>query len=369
MAKKSKKEYYTLDRILSCNCQYNVVFGERTNGKSYAVKWHVLREAYLHENHKFVYIRRWREDIQQNRDYMYWQDMVKDKKGNKRIEELTNGEYNDIAIYKSDIFLAVNDGNGKKTRGRQIGRVLVLTADTHEKSMAYVDYYNIIYEEFITNKGYLADEVNTFMSAVSTILRRDEGKVFLVGNTLDQTCPYFREWELKNITSQQQDTIDVYEVECEPDENGNKPYVTIACEYCDNIGKSSKIIFGNKMITKGEWYTEYKPHLPHDRDDYKKLFSVLIEGEIDLYALELLTYDREPVLYVRQSHRRWTDRTKYDIIISREYGEEWNVVTKLHPSLPVTKLFRHLFDIGKVCYEDNLTGTTFSQILKNRNLF
>lgn len=365
---KKNKEYYTLDNILSANCQYNIVFGERTNGKSYAVKWYVLKDAYLHDDRKFVYIRRWREDIAQNRDYMYWQDMVKDKKGNRRILEITNGEYDDIAIYKSDIYFAKNDENNKKIRGKKIGRILVLTADTHEKSMAYVDYYNIIYEEFITDKGYLPSEVNTFMSAVSTILRRDEGKVFLVGNTLDRTCPYFREWELRDIAKQEQDTIDVYTVEIDGD-NGEKDCVHIACEFCDNIGKSSKLIFGNKMITKGEWYTESKAHLPLDRDEYKKHLSILIEGEIDLLAMDLLSHEHSPVLYVRPIHRRWTDREKYDIIISREYEHNMTTVTKLDSSWPITKIVRRLLDIGKVCYEDNLTGTTFSQILKNRNIF
>lgn len=366
--KKKKAEYYTLDRILSADCQYNVIFGERTNGKSYAVKRFVLEEAYVHDERKFVYMRRWREDISLNRDYMYWQDMVKDKSGNRCILDITNGEYDDISIYKGDIYFAHTDESGKKIRGKKIGRIVVLTADTHEKSMAYVDYYNIIYEEFITDKGYIPNEVNTFMSAVSTILRRGEGRVFLVGNTIDRTCPYFREWELRDIAKQEQNTIDVYTVETDG-ENGTKDFIKIACEFCDNIGKSSKLIFGNKMITKGEWYTESKAHLPLDRDEYTKHLSILIEGEIDLIAMDLLSYEHSPVLYVRPIHRRWTDREKYDIIISREYEHSMNTVTKLDATWTITKLIQRLLNIGKVCYEDNLTGTTFSQILKNRNIF
>lgn len=79
--------------------------------------------------------------------------------------------------------------------------------------------------------------------------------------------------------------------------------------------------------------------------------------------------NRESVLYVRQSHRRWTDRGNYDIVISRDYGEESKVITKMHSSWPITKLYRYLLDIGKVCYEDNLSGTNFAQILTNRKIF
>lgn len=37
MAKKQKLKYYSLDNILKKNCVYNVIFGERSNGKTYAV--------------------------------------------------------------------------------------------------------------------------------------------------------------------------------------------------------------------------------------------------------------------------------------------------------------------------------------------
>lgn len=363
-----KKEFYSIDNILSLHCMYNILFGERSNGKSYAVKYYSLKRAYENDE-KFVYLRRWREDISLNRADMYWRDMVADDKGNRRVEEITNGEYDDISIYRNDIYLAKTETDGKKTRGKHVGRVVVLSADTHEKSLVFTGYYRVMFEEFITDKGYLPNEVGTFMSLISTILRRREGEVFLIGNNLDRTCPYFREWELSGVAKQEIGTIDKYEVELEPDEDGNIPFLHIACEYCDNTSTSTKMIFGNKMITKGEWYSEEKPHLPLDRDEYKKHFSMLIEGEIDLIAVDLLSYKSQPLLYVRPSHRRWTDRSKYDIIISREYDHDMRVVTRLDPTWTITPIIRRLLDIGKVCYEDNLTGTTFSQILKNRNIF
>lgn len=86
-------------------------------------------------------------------------------------------------------------------------------------------------------------------------------------------------------------------------------------------------------------------------------------------AMDLLSYEHNPLLFVRPIHRRWTDRDKYDIIITRDYEHKMNAVSKLDPSWRITPLIRRLLDIGKVCYEDNLTGTTFCQILKNRNIF
>ena len=37
MAKKKESNFYSLDNILKKNSIYNVIFGERSNGKTYAV--------------------------------------------------------------------------------------------------------------------------------------------------------------------------------------------------------------------------------------------------------------------------------------------------------------------------------------------
>ena len=36
-AEAQETEYYSLDRIKELKCQYNLIFGKRSNGKTYAV--------------------------------------------------------------------------------------------------------------------------------------------------------------------------------------------------------------------------------------------------------------------------------------------------------------------------------------------
>ena len=52
MAKKQDLKYYSLDNILKKNSVYNVIFGERSNGKTYAVLKYGI-EQYLKQVDKW----------------------------------------------------------------------------------------------------------------------------------------------------------------------------------------------------------------------------------------------------------------------------------------------------------------------------
>ena len=46
MSLKSKQKYYNINNLCAHDCEYNILLGERSNGKSYAVKYKMLWEAY-----------------------------------------------------------------------------------------------------------------------------------------------------------------------------------------------------------------------------------------------------------------------------------------------------------------------------------
>ena len=60
--KKQELKYYSLDNILKKNCVYNIIFGERSNGKTYAVLKYGI-EQYFKNGGQIAIIRRWKEDI------------------------------------------------------------------------------------------------------------------------------------------------------------------------------------------------------------------------------------------------------------------------------------------------------------------
>ena len=62
----SKRKYYSLDKIKALKCQYSLIFGERSNGKTYACLKEIL-DLYKENGWQGAYIRRWDEDIQAKR--------------------------------------------------------------------------------------------------------------------------------------------------------------------------------------------------------------------------------------------------------------------------------------------------------------
>ena len=57
-----KIKYYSLKRILEYNATYNIIFGERSNGKTYAVLKYAFEE-YMKTGHQLAIVRRWDEDF------------------------------------------------------------------------------------------------------------------------------------------------------------------------------------------------------------------------------------------------------------------------------------------------------------------
>ena len=59
-------KHYSLNAILKTNSTYNVIIGERSNGKTYAsLKYGI--EQYFKNGSEIAIIRRWQTDIKGNR--------------------------------------------------------------------------------------------------------------------------------------------------------------------------------------------------------------------------------------------------------------------------------------------------------------
>lgn len=366
---KRTQDYYTLKRILAEECQYMGLLGERSNGKSYAVKEFILRDLWEHGN-QFAYVRRWREDIKTQYTEGYFNDAEKADNGRELIKEITHGKYTTIAVYQGAYYWANYNEHGKKERdGKPIGHIFCLTGETHVKSVSYPLIYNFVFEEWITDKGYLPDEPHTLMSLISTILRRRKGRVFLIGNTMSQVCPYFAEWGLENTLRQKQGEINIYHYHTNQVdyETGNKVVIKIGIEMCANTDNNSQLFFGKRasMITSGGWDIQEFLHLPRPYEEHEILYTMYYRPNAMMaFKLQLLR-DRDTddtYLYVypytktipagarlvspepsvdRNSSISFSHaRTKYDIIVLKYLAEK------------------------RVCYSDNLTGSNFNQSLK-----
>lgn len=350
-------KYYSTKKIRKEDAQYNIVLGERTNGKSYAVKSDALILAWKEKKCKFAIIRRRAEDIKNKLIEDYFEDMVQDK----YIHKLTGGEYDAITVWQGVIYFSKNE-NGKTVKSFPIGRVFSVSTATRYKSTQYPDIDEIIYEEFITDELYLKDEVKIFMNLVSTIARDRKVKVWLIGNNINVVCPFFNEWSLHNIPNMPQGQIDIYNFS---DVENNT--VKIAVEYCGNAEKKkSGMFFGNigKNIDKGEWQTHEHPHLIGELKDYEKIYALSLEHSFLYFNIDLLIKDGFATIYVYPT-KQYKMRKR---LLTENYIDDIMNSRCLNKSNKAECLINDLFNKKRICFSHNLCGENFYNAIKNMEI-
>lgn len=343
-----KQKYYTLKNILKENCEYNILLGERSNGKSYSVKHHCIEE-YLSKEYCFIYLRRYTVESKNYMVESYFDDVD--------IKKLSKGKYTNITVYRSEIFLGHEDESGKIIRDVKCGMVMSLSVSMHYKSMSLLAYKNVIFEEFITQSVYLQDECNMLQQLISTIARRNKIRVWLIGNTISRLCPYFNEWQLFNIPKQKQGTIEIYRMKTDQkDENGENITINIAVELCENSGNNSKMFFGaiSSSITNGSWEADVQPHIPYKYEDCKFLYSCSIKKHNMIYVMEVLRHEDEMFIFVHPSKKIRSLR-----VIDELYQPNMFTTAKLVELTSGDRVIKMLIKMNKICYSDNLTGTEF----------
>lgn len=365
---KNKQNYYSLEKMQKTEADYKILFGERSNGKSYAVTERFLYIAFNEKDkdgtpikkYQFGYVRRWKEDIKGNSIEKYFED----KK--ELIKKITNNEYDTILAYQASIYFGTTDPITLTVKkGKKIGVAFCLTSETHYKSLQFPLMGRILYEEFITSSGYLPNEPKTLQSLVSTIARREKIEVYLIGNTMSRLCPYFREWSLKNVLRQKQGTIDLYSVHTKQiNEDGTEIIITIAVEYCENSGNNSKMFFGKnaKMITTGTWDSDEYPHLDDNINTYVTLYKIRYEYNDFTFTILLIEKNNNFSLFIYPA----TKDSKYDRKISNLYSVDNSVTVDIVPFYKYDVLVIYLLENNKILFSDNLTGTEFYQIKKEK---
>ena len=70
-----KQIHYNLDAIDEIGARFNLIYGERSNGKSYQVKHKKGVEKYLNTGKRFILLRRWKEEITTEKIEQYFADV------------------------------------------------------------------------------------------------------------------------------------------------------------------------------------------------------------------------------------------------------------------------------------------------------
>lgn len=352
-----KNEFYRLDEIKKKLAQYNILLGERANGKSGAVKEESVRLGLKTKKICTALIRRFDEDIKSSVISSYFNDNFI----NEIIEKESKGKYNCVTFYQRVFYFSHIDEYGKIERGFAFCKVFSIADDERYKSSTVEPNIEIIiFEEFTTNKTYLYNEVARFMNLCSTILRLNTGRVYMIANKVSRVCPYFSEWCLKNIPKQKEGSIDVYEFE---DLQGTA--VKIAVELCASPShKKSGMFFGRvgQQIDGGSWQCKEHPHLIGDLSDYDILYSLTLKHLDFKFNICLLHHIEKEFLcvYVYPASVKIHDR-----VLTEEYSSNYFTTPTLLKSNRAECVINDLYRRNKVVFPTNLIGEDFTTILSN----
>ena len=354
-------KYYSLNKINKKDATYNVIFGERSNGKTYATLKQVL-DNYFSNGSQFAYIRRWSVDVQPKRMNNLFNAIIEDG----YLEKLSGGKFTAIFYRTGRFYLCTYNDKGKPIYNEEdiIGYAFSLSENEHNKANSYPRVTNIIFDEFLTNKIYLPDEFILFMNTISTIVRqRTNVKIYMLGNTVNKFCPYFKEMGLTNILSMKQGSIDLYTY--------GESKLKVAVEYADSKKKFKKnnfyFAFNNpklKMITGGAWELNIYPHAPVKWLPKNIIFTYFIDFNDNIYQCEIINKDNNVFTYIHEKTTPIKNPDK-DIIYTLDYNPKINYnVNILKPLTEYQNKITWFYTHDRVYYQDNNVGDAINNYLK-----
>lgn len=355
-----KNKYYSLKKILSYDPDFAVIIGPRSNGKTYSCLEHFIKE-YCSKGSEFAIIRRWADDFKGKRGKMMFAAL----EDNSVIQKYTNGQWSNIVFQSMQFWFGKYLDGKLVTSDKPIGYAFAISQMEHDKSTSYPRVNNILFDEFMTRSeyGYLNNEFVMFMNVLSTIMRErgevTNVKIFMCGNTVNFTCPYFNEMGLTNIKRMKPGTIDIYEY----GDSGLRVVVEYSEPFKGEYTSNKYFAFNNprlKMITGGEngsWEIDIYPHLPNKYKPNEVIFTYFILFDGVTIQAEVIQQKNQIFTYM---HRKTTElrNPDDDIIFSTEYDSRpnWNR-NILHPQLPAIKsVMDRTFNPDKIFYQDNELG-------------
>lgn len=365
MKKQKELKYYTLDAILEKHAHYNIIIGQRSNGKSTAVLRYALQQ-YCAGNGQTAYIRRHEDpDLKPRIAGTVCDGIV----ALGYVEEFTGGKWTTIVYRGQKWFLACPDPEeeGKyiiDEKPFMIG--FAVSMQEKYKSTAYPEINTVIFEEFLTKSFYLVDEFILFMNLLSTIIRqRDNVKIFMIGNTVNKWSPYFSEMGLEHVKDMKQGTIDVYSY-------GDSD-LKVAVEFSDfpSKVKPSDVYFAfnnprlNMITGQGQvWELAIYPHLPEKYAPKDIIFTYFIQFDGELLQCEIISVKDVMFTYIHRKTTELQDPGK-DLIFTPDVDARQNWRRKI--TAPPDKLGRKIlwfFNNDKVFYQDNNVGEIVQNYLK-----
>lgn len=360
------KDFYDPRPLLSKNGEINIIWGQRSNGKTYSYLKNAL-ENFRNTGRTFVYVRRWAEDIAVK-------NMVK-LMSPLPIEDIF-GEGYSITFGKGAFVLTSSD---EKVDPVVIGWAICLNQVAHTKSQTFTNAQIVILDEFLQLKSerVLRDEFDAWEQTLSTILRTtNDAKIFILGNSVSKYSPYFTPYGIDPNAMKQGEIKEIML----PNEEGTPTKVVAEwCSYNKKVGKrTSRYVRGSKMAKTGEWEIEEVANIPHvdNENATEKLLCSMFDPIMNINLGIFIRYSKwvtlevENGLYVEKPHVReflvirQTDKKSHYYHLTNvkdlSYGS-WNELTLMFKDIIENcdiDINKEL-NMGRVYSEDSFTADYF----------
>ncbi|MGN1371257.1 MAG: phage DNA encapsidation protein [Candidatus Coprovivens sp.] len=147
-------------------------------GKTYSISKFSIKD-FINKDNQFAYIRRYKSDLKEAVP-QFFDALIK------------NEEFSDVKLNTKGKKFYCNDNI--------CGHAMTLSTAQDLKSSNFNKVKNLIFDEFMIEEGqkkyYLKNEVEIFLNLVETIARLRDVRIFLLGNAVSVTNPYFLYFDL-----------------------------------------------------------------------------------------------------------------------------------------------------------------------------
>ena len=235
------KDFYNPKPLLDKKGDINVIWGQRSNGKTYSYLKYAL-ENFRDTERTFVYVRRWAEDISiKNMAKLMSPLPITEIFGDEAVITFAKGAFT-LITGKAD------------EPPKVVGWAIALNQVAHTKSQTFTNAQIVILDEFLQLKSerQLRDEFDAWEQTLSTVLRTtNDAQIFILGNSVSKYSPYFTPYGIDPNTMKQGE---IKEIDL-PNEEGLPTKVCAEwCSFNKKVGKrTSKYVRGSKIAKTGEW--------------------------------------------------------------------------------------------------------------------
>ncbi|MBO7692926.1 MAG: phage DNA encapsidation protein [Methanobrevibacter sp.] len=262
-------------------------YSGRNRGKSFEIASQCLADAW-YDDRQLAYVRR-NEDTQ-DMICQYFEDK------HEFIKDMTDGMCDQISISKGTLYFAHTEeieGKIKVVNDKELGKFFALSRQNRYRSLQYPKIWNMLFEEVITDGGFLSSEPEKLMNLYSTIGRDRPGfKLYLISNLVTPVNPYSNSWGIYMDRTKPGEVRLTKLYLGEYDEEGNERYYLIAGHYLKDLNQLSE------ADLKKNKRNRIKTGIASNRWDEARLYPVMDLKFIKQYEiLETAVFEWDDMMF------------------------------------------------------------------------